>query len=156
MARFSRDKMKAFFFNLVSVLPKQSSSRSEIVDPELALNWSPSSSGAREESSAAVAAVGSSESTPEDDPSRSLGGLAVPAIVSVAIYGSIPPAVHLDHLHAPLYEPLVAFICLAVFVSLGDIIWVLLRPGARGVGLLMGLSIVFLLVAFLLRIMLLV
>lgn len=100
-------------------------------------------------SAIAVAAAAASSS-------RSMAELALPALLSVAIYGSIPPAVHLDDHGTPLYEPLVAFICLSVFTSLGNIVHALMKPGTGGVDPLIGLSLAFMLVAFVLRVLLLV
>lgn len=88
--------------------------------------------------------------------SRSMAELAFPALLSVAIYGSIPPAVHLDDRGTLLYEPLVAFISLSVFTSLGNIVRALMRPDAGGVDLLIALSLAFMFIAFVLRVLLLV
>ncbi|RWW54570.1 hypothetical protein BHE74_00038854 [Ensete ventricosum] len=92
--------------------------------------------------------------------SRSVAELAVPAALCVAIYGSIPGNVQLNHPDLPLYGPLVAFICLGVFSSLSIVIYALVKPpGGSDVEStkqkVMGAAVGFFMMAFLLRILLL-
>lgn len=92
--------------------------------------------------------------------SRSVAELAVPAALCVGIYGSIPAEVQLNHHDYPIYDPLVAFICLGVFASLSIVIYALVKPGGGSdvestKQKVMGAAVGFLMMAFLLRILLL-
>ncbi|WOL08163.1 hypothetical protein Cni_G16915 [Canna indica] len=91
---------------------------------------------------------------------KSIAELAIPAALSVGIYGSIPADVQLNHDGVLLYDPLVAFICLGVFASLCSVMYALARrDGGANVEAskqnAMAVAVGFSLVAFVLRVLLL-
>lgn len=92
--------------------------------------------------------------------SRTIAELAVPAILSIGIYSSVPSNVQLRHDAFPLYYPFLAITGLGVGLSLYIIVYALAKSnGGQEVESTkrkgMRVAIVFFLIAFVLRILLL-
>ncbi|KAJ8505697.1 hypothetical protein OPV22_006583 [Ensete ventricosum] len=93
--------------------------------------------------------------------SRTIAELAVPAILSVGVYSSVPSDVQLHHDGLPLYYPFLAMTGLGVGLSLYIIVYALAKSNGGGQEIEfakrkgMRVAIVFFLIEFVLRILLL-